>query len=81
MTTTAQQRDWQAWNQRNSDGKLSLGDERMTGESRRVQPPPSFLLTDVALPPGTRRLTHPDSDSDGRALRHTHVWNVEEPSS
>ncbi len=79
MTTTADQQANNAWNQRNSDGKHSLGDEHMTDESRRVQAPPSFTETNVALPPGAIRLANPDDPTLATAIRHAHVWSVEEP--
>lgn len=78
MTTTADAQAQKAWAQRNSDGKLSLGDEVMSEESRRIQAPPAFTLTDVDLPPGTVRLATPDEDT-GRAIVHEHVWNVDAP--
>ena len=80
MTTTADQQAQKAWAQRNSDGKNSLGDERMTEESRRIQAPPAFTLTDAALPIGTRSLTDPDDADLGRAVRHVHVFAVEDPA-
>lgn len=79
MVTTAQRQAAKAWAQRNSDGNHSFGDERMTKESRRVQPPPAVTLTDVDLPPGTVRLSTPDTD-DGRAVVHTHAWSVTAPA-
>lgn len=80
MTITSDRHAWKAWRARNSDGKHSWGDETMTEESRRIQSPPGFTLTDVALPPGTRQFTNPDDATLGRAVRHTHVWSVEEPA-
>lgn len=79
MTTTADQQAAKAWRLRNSDGRHSWGDERMTSDSQRIQSPPGFTLTDDELPPGTVRLTTPDDSDLGRAVRHTHVWSVEEP--
>lgn len=79
MTTTADRQAAKAWRLRNSDGNHSWGDEWMTAESRRIQSPPAFTLTDATLPPGTTRLTTPDDADLGRAVRHTHVWSVEEP--
>lgn len=77
MTTTADQQAQKAWAQRNSDGMASWGDERM--QNRRIQAPPGFTLTDASLPPGTVRLTDPDDATLGRAVRHVHVYSVEEP--
>lgn len=79
MTTTSDQRAAKSWANRNSDGKLSLGDEHMTEESRRLQSPPAFTLTDSELPTGTVRLSNPDDDDLGRAVRHVHEWDAEEP--
>ncbi len=79
MSTTTQRQAWNAWRARNSDGKHSFGDEHMTDDSRRIQSPPAFTQTDATLPPGTRQLTAPDDATLGRAIRHTHVWSVEEP--
>lgn len=79
MTTTAQQQASKAWSQRNSDGRSSFGDERMSEDSRRIQPPPGFTQFEAALPAGTVRLANPDDDTQGRAIRHRHVWSVEEP--
>jgi hypothetical protein len=78
MITTADQQATKAWAQRNSDGKLSLGDEYMTEDSKRIQSPPAFTLTDAELPTGTVRLANPDEDT-GRAIVHEHVWSVENP--
>lgn len=80
MTITSDRQDWNAWRQRNSDGKRSFGDEFMSDDSRRIQSPPAFTLTDAALPPGTRQWTDPDDATLGRAIRHTHVWSVDEPA-
>jgi hypothetical protein len=80
MVSTAARQAAKAWRLRNSDGKHSWGDETMSEDSKRIQSPPSFTLTDVELPPGTVRLTNPDDDDDGRAVRHTHDWSVEEPA-
>lgn len=79
MSDTTSQQAAKAWRLRNSDGKHSWGDEYSTEESRRIQSPPSFTLTDVELPPGTVRFTNPTNDSDGRAIVHEHVWSVDEP--
>jgi hypothetical protein len=78
--STTIRRAAKAWRLRNSDGRHSWGDERMSEESKRIQAPPAFTLTDVELPPGTVRLANPDDDNDGRAVRHTHAWSVEEPA-
>lgn len=79
MVTTAQRNAAKAWRLRNSDGMHSWGDEYMTSESRRIQAPPGFTETDNELPSGTVRLTNPDDDDDGRAVRLTHTYGVEEP--
>ena len=80
MATTAQAQAQKAWRLRNSDGRHSWGDERMTDESRRIQSPPGWTLTDAALPPGAVRLLNPDDATLGRAVRHAHVWSVVEPA-
>lgn len=80
MSDTTSQQAAKAWRLRNSDGKHSFGDEWMSDDSRRIQSPPSFTLTESELPPGTVRLANPDDDDDGRAVRHVHAWSVEEPA-
>lgn len=79
MSVTSDQQAAKDWRLRNSVGNHSWGDERMSGESRRIQSPAAFTLTDVELPPGTVRLANPDDDDLGRAVRHTHVWSVTQP--
>ena len=68
-----------AWRERNSSGK-NCYDE--AGELVECQPPPSFALSDVDLPagmPAENRNVDEDSEYQRRAVKHEHVWGVEDP--
>lgn len=62
-----------AWAQRNSDGKATF-------ERERTQPPPAFSLEEETLPDTNQKITSPEYD-DAAAIRHVHVYGVEDPDA
>lgn len=61
------------WQQRNSDGKFSMGDEY--GQGREMQAPPAFQEEEYALPDGTVRADTPEDAEEARAIRQVHVFD------
>jgi hypothetical protein len=61
-----------AWAQRNSDG-------RNTFEGEQSQPPPAFSLEEHELPASALRIDNPDEE--GAAIRHVHVFGVDDPDA
>ncbi len=69
------------WRERNSDMLGSWGDEY--GKVERIASPPAFVEEEHTMPTSPHQLSNPETDSghDARAIRHVHIWGVDDPDA